>query len=60
VLTYLYDAESRIKQGCTTFATYAYDAQRRCTIKTAGSTTAMFVTDAGNREALARDALSVL
>jgi RHS repeat-associated protein len=51
--TYSYDAESRltlIKQGATTIAAYAFDAQGRRKTRTVGAAVTAYVTDAGNRE----------
>jgi RHS repeat-associated protein len=58
VFTYGYDAESRltsVKQGATTIASYAWDAQGRRKSKTVGSTKTVYVTDADNREVLEYD-----
>lgn len=56
--TYAYDAESRltsVTQGGTTVATYAYDPLGHRKAKTVGSTTTIYVTDAGNRAVLDYD-----
>jgi YD repeat-containing protein len=56
-----YDADSRltsVKQGTTSVASYAYDAQGRRKSKTVGSTSTVFVTDTDNREVLEYDGSS--
>lgn len=59
--TYGYDAENRmisVKQGSTPVASYAYDAQGQRKLKTVGSTTTIYATDADNREVLEYDGTS--
>jgi RHS repeat-associated protein len=65
--SYCYDAESRLTEilsagtcasPTTIVASYAYDAQGRRKIKTVGSTTTIYVTDADNREVLEYDGTS--
>jgi RHS repeat-associated protein len=59
--TYSYDAENRltmVKQGSTTVASYAFDAQGRRKLKTVGTTTTVYVTDTDNREVLEYDGTS--
>jgi YD repeat-containing protein len=56
--TFAYDAENRlpsVKQGTTTVATYAYDAQSRRKLKTVGATAMVYVTDTADREVLEYD-----
>jgi RHS repeat-associated protein len=59
--TYGYDAENRmtsVMQGSTGVATYAFDGQGRRKLKTVGTTTTVYVTDASNREILEYDGSS--
>jgi RHS repeat-associated protein len=64
--TYCYDAENRLTsvvQGMcssptSTVATYAFDGQARRKLKTVGTTTTIYVTDADNREVLEYDGAS--
>lgn len=65
-LVYCYDAEGRligvVQGSCTaptsTVASYSSDAQGRRKLKTVGTTTTVFVTDAANREVLEYDGTS--
>lgn len=65
--TYCYDTESHLTRilsagtcasPVTAVASYAYDAQGRRKSKSVGSTTTVYVTDAGNREVLEYDGTS--
>ncbi len=61
ILSYGYDPESHmisLKQGGTTLASYAFDAQGRRKSKTVGATTTVYVTDADDREVLEYDGTS--